>query len=78
MPSTPTAGPESAPVFSEHEVLCRTPLAESGELLDRMVRLLAERDPAIDPQAALRAVLDREAQSQYDDQPRHLGKQDRY
>lgn len=25
-----------------------------------------------------RAVLDREAQSQYDDQPRHLGKQDRY
>ena len=63
MPSTPTAGPESAPVFSEHEVLCRTPLAESGELLDRMVRLLAERDPAIDPQAALRAVLDREAEA---------------
>ena len=28
--------------------------------------------------AAERAVLDREAQSQYDDQPRHLGKQDRY
>ena len=25
-----------------------------------------------------RAVLEREAQSQYDDQPRHLGKQDRY
>ena len=25
-----------------------------------------------------RAVLEREAQSQYDDQPRHLEKQDRY
>ncbi len=28
--------------------------------------------------AAERAVLEREAQSQYDDQPTHLGKQDRY
>ena len=28
--------------------------------------------------AAERAVLYRETQSQYDDQPRHLGKQDRY
>lgn len=28
--------------------------------------------------AVERAVLDREARSAYDDQPRHLGKQDRY
>lgn len=63
MPSKPPADTEPAPVFSEHEVLCRTSAAESGALLDEMVRLLAERCPAIDPPAALRAVLDREAEA---------------
>ena len=63
MPSKPSADAEPAPVFSEHEVLCRTNAAESGALLDEMVRLLAERSPAIDPPAALRAVLDREAEA---------------
>ena len=63
MPSKPPADTEPAPVFSEHEVLCRTNAAESGALLDEMVRLLAARCPAIDPAAALRAVLDREAEA---------------
>ena len=63
MPSKPPADTEPAPVFSEHEVLCRTSAVESGALLDEMVRLLAARCPAIDPSAALRAVLDREAEA---------------
>ena len=63
MPSKPSADAESAPAFSEREVLCRTNAAESGQLLDELVRLLAARHPAIDPPAALRAVLDREEEA---------------
>ena len=63
MPSKPTADAEPAPVLSEHEVLCRTSAVESGALIDEMVRLLAARHPAVDPSAALRAVLDREAEA---------------
>ena len=61
MPSKPTADADTAPVFSENEVLCRTQIAESGELLDQLVRLLAARCPAIDPPAALRAAIDVDA-----------------
>lgn len=59
----PPADAGNAPDFSEREVLCRTNAVESGALLDEMVRLLAARRPAIDPPAALRAVLDREAEA---------------
>ena len=63
MPSKPPAERESAPALSESEILCRTTAAESGALLDEMVRLLAARHPEIDPPAALRAVADREAEA---------------
>ena len=63
MPSKPPAERESAPALSESEILCRTTAAESGALLDEMVRLLAARHPEIAPPAALRAVADREAEA---------------
>ena len=47
MPSKPPAERESAPALSESEILCRTTAAESGALLDEMVRLLAARHPEI-------------------------------
>ena len=39
-------------------------------------RTARARDTRYTPEE--RAILEREARSQYDDQPRHLGKQDRY
>ena len=64
MPSKPPpADRDSAPVFSENEVLCRTDLADSAALVDALVRLVAARAPAIDPVAAARAVMDREAEA---------------
>lgn len=56
---TPPADRLSAD-FTERDVLCRADASTGAELLDRLVRRLAERVPAVDPQAALRAVLDRE------------------
>ena len=56
------ADPAPAPVFTENEVLCRTPIRDSSELLAEMVRLLARRHAAIgDPEEALCAVLRRES-----------------
>ena len=63
MPSNPPAAAEASNVFSPSEVLCRTSVAESEPLLGELVRLLAARDKAIDPEPALRAVLDREAEA---------------
>ena len=64
MPSKPPpADRESAPAFSENEVLCRTGLADSAALVDALVRLVAARAPAVDPEAAVRAVMDREAEA---------------
>ena len=63
MPSNPPAAAEATNVFSPSEVLCRTSVAESEPLLGELVRLLAARDKAIDPEPALRAVLDREAEA---------------
>ena len=48
-------------------------VAKAVNSCDRTARA---RDTRYTPEE--RAVLEREAQSQYDDQPRHLGKQDRY
>ena len=64
MPSKPPpADRDSAPVFSENEVLCRTELAEGAALVEALVGLVAAREPAIDPVAAARAVMDREAEA---------------
>lgn len=60
-PNQPPAEPDSATVFSESEVLCRTDLADRAAVFDALVRLLAAREPAIDPDAALKAVFAREA-----------------
>lgn len=57
----PPAEREAAPVFSEKEVLCRTDLADAESVLGALVRLVAAREPAVDPDAALAAVLAREA-----------------
>ena len=53
--------PESA--LSENEILCRTGIAGGADLVDALVRLVAARDPAVDPVAAARAVMDREAEA---------------
>ena len=63
MPSDPPVAAEASNVFSASEVLCRTSVAESEPLLGELVRLLAAREKAIDPEPALRAVLDREAEA---------------
>ena len=63
MPSNPPAAAEASNVFSASEVLCRTSVAESEALFGELVRLLAAREKAIDPEPALRAVLDREAEA---------------
>ena len=64
MPSNPPpADRESAPVFSPSEVLCRTDLPGSAEVVGALVKLVAARQPAVDPEAAVRAVMDREAEA---------------
>ena len=70
MPSNPPPAdrePESA--LSENEILCRTRIADGAELVDALVRLVAARDPAVDPEAAARAVMDREAEAPTDVAP---------
>ena len=61
MPSNQAPGAEPQAVFSEREILCRTPITESGELFRKLIALLAEHHPEIDPDEALRVVLAREA-----------------
>ncbi len=61
MPDKPPQDPESRAVFSEHEVLCRTNVAGSEELLGQMIGRIAERHRGIVPEEALRVVLAREA-----------------
>ena len=60
MPSNQTAPEPSAPIFFAREILCRPPLVESVELLDRLVHLIAEHHSIGDPEEALKAVLARE------------------
>ncbi|MBR6021730.1 MAG: PTS sugar transporter subunit IIA [Kiritimatiellae bacterium] len=57
----PAPSPETPPVFTEDDVLCHTRIADVTKLFDALIRLLAQRDPAIDPAVALQAIQAREA-----------------
>ena len=59
----PPADRESPPALSESEILCQTRLADGAAVIDELVRLVAARDPAVDPVAAVQAVMDREAEA---------------
>lgn len=63
MASSDSAGDAPAAVFSVEDVLCRTEIEESGELIQRLVGLLAEHHPGFDSEAALAAVMKRESEA---------------
>ena len=53
---------DSAAVFTEDEVLCRTKINDPAKLYEALIRLLAPLDRGVDPETALQAILAREAQ----------------
>lgn len=57
----PASAPETPPIFTGDDVLCHTRIADADKLFDALIRLLAQRDPSIDPPVALRAIQAREA-----------------
>ena len=63
MPSNPSAAEPSAPIFFAREILCHPPIVEGGELLARLVGLIAEHHSIGDPTKALQAVMAREEES---------------
>ena len=60
--SSPPPQPlDSAAVFTEDEVLCRTKIADADKLFEALVALLSARNPSFNPANALQTLRAREA-----------------